>query len=170
MLHLLFKKMYLAGGIQLFDRLDNWDPFENKKYYASYSEYKAHCDSSAGRFPGNELITPKRYLEDFIIQNGRNSLLTQYSITYDNEISIVPYHGNAVHNIENNNELILAKPYVIANRFQALYLKEIEAFRSILNKPRLKESEIQQFLERHPNFLKNLGYKNIIPASSFGTR
>lgn len=151
----------------LFDRLDNFDEHgKNNKYYQNYKEYLKYCEmSTTGIQLGTDIIFAKRYLEEFIFDVGQNSLLTQYSIQFntENHVDIIPYQSNAIYNIENRNELILVKPHVLANKVGTIFQYELNQFSNLLSKKNIKESEIQKFLEKYPNFLRALGYKNIYP-------
>jgi hypothetical protein len=63
--------------------------------------------------------------------------------------------------LESASDLVVARPGVLANRTRALFSEHIEEFEALLKTDRLREADIQSFLERHPQLLEALGYGNV---------
>jgi hypothetical protein len=106
------------------------------------------------------------YLNRFILNTGRNSLLNEFVIQERGErVLVTPYHSHALYPIEANNRLIIGKPGIIAQKTGALFAAEISAFQQLLSARKLRESSIQAFLEQHTNILRLLGanYTRIYP-------
>lgn len=100
-----------------------------------------------------------QYLQSFVARLGRNSLLTEFVIQEnDSHISVTPYHAHAHYPLELNEQLIVGRPGVIAKKTGSLLKPEITEFEKRLNTSSLRESQVQSFLEQHPNILKMLGY------------
>jgi hypothetical protein len=106
------------------------------------------------------------YLNSFIQDTGRNSLLNEFVIQgRGDKILVTPYHSHAHYPIKANSRLVIGKPGIIARTTRALFAPEISEFQRLLSTNKLRESHIQSFLEKHPNILKSLGvnYARIYP-------
>jgi len=118
---------------------------------------------SGGLLGGDEVLG-RRLIEKFIIGLGKNSLLSQFVFyVRGDQVTFTPYHSHAIHSVECSEEIILARPAVIAERTNSLLREELIYFEKLLKKDKLKESEIQKFLENHPQIFRALGYTNIYP-------
>lgn len=102
----------------------------------------------------------------FIERIHSSSLLVEFAMAFgDQRVHCVPYHSGAIHHVEmpSNTQLLLGRPGILARRTGAVFANEISELESLMNKAKVRESEIQKFLESHPNFLRGLGYRNIYP-------
>jgi hypothetical protein len=81
-----------------------------------------------------------------------------------NQLTLTPYHGHAIHNIDNGDkEVLVGRPATIAERTAAVFTTQISEFERLINAPDTQERHLQAFLEQHPNFLRGLNYENIYP-------
>ena len=101
----------------------------------------------------------------FIRSLHRNSLLVEYVMAAKGrEVSLCPYHGHAIHDVETKQETVLVgRPAIIARNTRAVFSSEIATLERLLNDPTTNERKIQLFLEQYPNFLRGLNYQNIYP-------
>ena len=109
-------------------------------------------------------IAQGAYLNAYLRKRLRNSMLTEFALCYDGDrISCVPYHSNALHEVEmpKGGQLVMARPAVIANSIGAVFTHELAILENLLNQPSTKEKHLQRFLEEHPTFLKNLNYSDV---------
>ncbi|MBZ5509264.1 MAG: hypothetical protein LAO78_27715 [Acidobacteriia bacterium] len=99
------------------------------------------------------------------IQHGAtNSLLTEYVMQIDrNSALFSPYHSRALHSVEAGNGILVGRPGILAQKTATVLAQEIRQFESLISNRRVRESEIQSYLERTPAILKALGYVNIYP-------
>ena len=111
-----------------------------------------------------EIFLRKRYFENIIDKHGRNSLMTEFVFGFeDNQISIAPYHSHATNNIQTKDGVLIGRPAVIARKTHSILKKQFDSFKDILSRNKIKENEIQKYLEENPEILKSLGYKKIYP-------
>lgn len=106
------------------------------------------------------------YFHAFINQLHTHSLMVEFAMCLNGDsVTCVPYHSLAAYNVElpNQEQLIIARPGVVAKRTAMIFSEEIEHLSHLLNDQSTKEKDIQKFLEGHPNFLRGLNYKNIYP-------
>lgn len=54
-------------------------------------------------------------------------------------------------------------PYIQLSRLSRFWKSQLEEFEKLINNPKIRESEIQQFFERNPQFLMGIDYVNVIP-------
>jgi len=107
-------------------------------------------------------LSGRRWLEGFIHGQGRNSLLTEFAIQVSPEYPLVtPYHTYAAFPVETPRSLIVAQPAILARRTQNLLTDEIRGLEILVNTEGIREDDIQRYLERHPNILRALGYREI---------
>jgi len=102
----------------------------------------------------------------FLKSIERKSLLIEFSMqAQPDRILCVPYHSFAIHNIEHpkKDDILVGRPGVFASRTLAVFNREIREFQELINKPGVKEKELQKFLENNSNFLRGLNYQNIYP-------
>lgn len=124
----------------------------------------AHTYSDLTLLPGGSVVARRRYLGKLFEKIGRNSLLTEFAIqAAGDEVAVVPYHSHALHSIEANDQLLLGRPGVIAAKTGALFGDELEQMESLLSDPRVKESSMQSYLERHPAIFNAIGYAHVYP-------
>lgn len=158
-----FKGLPSKEEFFLFNNRDGLD-IDNKPFYKDYEEYLSLCNASnTGIHLGADLIFGRRFLTDFINNIRQKSLLSQYCITPDKDgrFNINSFQANTFNNIETKGQLITGRPYV-ASSFN-FHQQALSEFQILLSKPKIKEIEIQKFLEKYPFFLENLGYKSIRP-------
>jgi hypothetical protein len=132
--------------------------YEEVRYAAILSHGAENADNVVRQAQGRDL-------EERIMSFHRNSLFTQIVLqSIDNRIRVIPYRANALHNIEGSSgKILLGRPGAIAAKTGAIFREEIEAFERLINGGARDEHDLQKFLERSPNFLGGLGYKNIYP-------
>ena len=87
---------------------------------------------------------------------SRNSLLVEFVMaTKGDKVTVCPYHGHAIHDVETKrNTVLVGRPAVIARNTRATFSDEIEVLERLVSDPKTKERQIQTFLEKHPNFLR----------------
>jgi len=79
---------------------------------------------------------------------------------------VVKYYHSDGTVFENDSQLNLAGIYIAAfNKYSEI----IKEFEELINSPNTKEFDLQKFLEKHPEFLKNLDYKEVIPQALITT-
>ncbi len=101
-------------------------------------------------------------VQRLIVESARNSLLIHTQIFFDeNQIKIVPYHGNSVYSVGTKSEVLLACPSTLARRTGSLFSAELRQFEELLNDPYLRESDLQHFLEKSRNIFGALGYGEV---------
>ena len=54
-------------------------------------------------------------------------------------------------------------PYIIIPNVKTYWNEQLELFENLLNDSNVKEKDFQSFFEKHPNFLKGIDYKSVIP-------
>lgn len=104
-------------------------------------------------------------LADFVRSIHQHSLLVEFAMVLEgDQLTLSPYHGHAIHSIENGNkEVLVGRPAAIAKKTAAVFTTEISEFERLINSPDTHERHLQAFLEQHPNFLRGLNYENIYP-------
>jgi hypothetical protein len=104
-------------------------------------------------------------LADFVRSIHQHSLLVEFAMALEgNQLTLTPYHGHAIHNIDNGDkEVLVGRPATIAERTAAVFTTQISEFERLINAPDTQERHLQAFLEQHPNFLRGLNYENIYP-------
>lgn len=156
---------YAAIDLGLFDFEDDDDikNYDFEKFLddaLTEEEYRrGPVDDVLDKFWDFRLHDRRAYLEGVIHEIGRNSILSEFVMQMGNdEILLTPYHSHASYQIELREQLVIGKPGVIAEKTGALLQPEITGFEQVISKPRIQESEIQTFLEQHPNILKALSH------------
>ncbi len=61
-----------------------------------------------------------------------------------------------------NSGVFGASPLVVIPNFKSFWRRRLDEFEELLNNPRTTEPQIQNFLERHPQFLKGIDYEHTI--------
>lgn len=90
------------------------------------------------------------------------SMLTQLAIEeHQGEIFVTPYHGSALHHVETGGEAVLVRPARVNRRYWATFHQSLLRLQALLNKPRLKEREIENLLISNPLLLGSLGYADL---------
>lgn len=120
--------------------------------------------------PAEECIGIEKYrialLYEFIKKHAKNSLLNEFAFSINKEgITVTPYHSYALYETcaPEGKQSIIARPGVIARRTGSILLQELKEFEAIVNKLKVKEIEIQNFLNQHRHFFHGLNYKNVYP-------
>jgi hypothetical protein len=109
-------------------------------------------------------VASLRALRSAICKHALNSLLVEYTVQLrGTDILVTPYHAHAIHSIEAGAEVVLGRPAVIAEKTASLLASQIREFEMLLAKHRVREVEIQKYLERSPAILKALGYSHVYP-------
>jgi Domain of unknown function (DUF4263) len=109
-------------------------------------------------------VASLRALRSAVRDHALNSLFVEYAVQLrGNEMLLTPYHSHAVHSIETKNELVLGRPGVVAEKTASLLAPQISEFESLLANKRVREFEIQTYLERSPTLLQALGYAQVYP-------
>ncbi len=109
-------------------------------------------------------LTFKRNLENQITQNQRASPLLEFAFNpFGKDIQIIPYQSYSLHNLDTKDGLLLSKPALLASRTNSILRNQYEEFLYLINNRGVKETEITKFIERNPQFLMTLGYKEIYP-------
>ena len=109
-------------------------------------------------------VASLRALRSVVRNHALNSLLVEYAVQMQGSgIFVTPYHSHAIHSIEARNEVALGRPAVIAERTASLLASQIHEFEILLSKSRIREVEIQRFLEANPALLRALGYSQVYP-------
>ena len=143
--------------------------------FETYTQYRDHYDAEyenmryIGDESGTMYFVGARAIERQVQTIGRNSLMTQIALVPGaiGDISAVPYHGHALYESLSGaptEKVILTRPSRLASRTQAIFAEEFNLFTSLLSNPSSSENDFQVFFERHPEFLKMLGYKSIYPS------
>jgi hypothetical protein len=98
-------------------------------------------------------------------QLHRHSTLIEFVMQANGDrLSLVPYHGQATHDVElPSGGVLLGRPGVIASRTAAVFTSEVQELERLINDRSTKERHIQKFLEEHPSFLRGLNYQHIYP-------
>ena len=65
--------------------------------------------------------------------------------------------------IEVPGGLVTVLPHLYLPKLGQRWREAIREFQVLLNKPKLKEAELQKFFETHPHFLKGLDYSRMVP-------
>lgn len=99
-------------------------------------------------------------LDVFLRRIASNSLLAQIAFVQDaDRISVVPMHGNGLHDLECAESLLTVRP---ARRGSASQWRRFEPaigeLEELINTPGVKEAEIEALLVRNPQFLRGLNY------------
>jgi hypothetical protein len=99
-------------------------------------------------------------LDRFLRQIASNSLLAQLALVgEEGRISVVPMHGNGLHELDCGSELLAVRPARRGAAQQwARFASAIDELEALLNKPGVKEAEIESLLARNPLFLRGLNY------------
>lgn len=104
-----------------------------------------------------------------ILEEDEASVFEDSKITIGIDTSgklVVKYYHSDGTVFEKDCQLNLAGIYVAAfNKYSEI----IKEFEELINSPNTKEADLQKFLERHPEFLKNLDYKEVIPQALITT-
>ena len=104
------------------------------------------------------------YFHAFLRHIHKKSLLIEFAFSVEGDkISCVPYHSHSIHEIgmPGASDLIMGRPGIVAETTASVFKYEIREFEALLNQPKLRELDLQRFLEQHPSFLRGLNYKNI---------
>jgi hypothetical protein len=117
---------------------------------------------------GSVFLNHCRDLADTLRTAGRNSLLTQLALIpgKDGGITAVPIHSHALYDTRTSSateQVILARPGIIAAQTGAIFQNELTEFNDLLSRRSTTEPRYQRFLEEHPAFLNMLGYKQAYP-------
>jgi len=105
-------------------------------------------------------------LSGFLRRRHRHSLLIEFCMHANHDrITCVPYHSYALHQIEMpyDSSVIIGRPGVVARTTATVLSSDLSSFEALINTPRVRERQIQIFLEQHPEFLKGLNYQNVYP-------
>jgi hypothetical protein len=155
--HLLSEEFELDVALDVIDRFSDNDSNESM-LIENEEEDLIDSISSLDIEETQQEKYRKLLLERMIKKIGRNSLLTEFTmqVSQDN-ILLTPYHAHAHYSIEAQDQLIIGRPGVIARKTGTLLKSEITEFERLINKFRVKEIEIQSFLEQYPNILRALG-------------
>jgi hypothetical protein len=106
------------------------------------------------------------YLDAILWHCQRQSLLVEFAMqVVPGGISFVPYHASALYPVENPREdsIVVARPGILASKLNLVFSAEISEFELLINKPGVREREIQAFLESHKEFLRGLNYRDVYP-------
>lgn len=111
-----------------------------------------------------DVLYARRAMEMFVHRHGRNSLLTQYAVSLeDSEFHVSALHTHGVFELEAQHDIQKARPAIVARHTNTLIKRELQAFRDLLQRPRLKENDVGDFLEQHPDVFARMGYMQVIP-------
>lgn len=99
-------------------------------------------------------------LDAFLRQIASNSLLAQLAfVEEEGHISIVPMHGNGLHDLDCGNDMLAIRPARKGAASQwARFSAAIEELEELINDPDVKEAQIESLLARNPLFLRGLNY------------
>lgn len=99
-------------------------------------------------------------LDRFLRQIASNSLLAQLTFVHDaGRISVVPFHGNGLHELDCGDSLLAVRPARRGATAQWHHFAgAIAELEELINRPDVKEAEIEAMLRRHPLFLRGLNY------------
>jgi Shedu protein SduA, C-terminal len=139
--------------------------FGSDNFYSSFEEARHQWTTlhPLGMMFGAPEILARRYLNQLLAAQTRNSLLHEFAIQMVGERSLVlPYHSHAVNEVAVDEEVWLAKPAVFAGQIRAAFEGELRSL-ELLVRRNAREEDIQQWLERHPEVFHALGYAKIFP-------
>jgi hypothetical protein len=99
-------------------------------------------------------------LDAFLRQIASNSLLAQLAFVEEGgHISIVPMHGNGLHDLDCGNDMLAIRPARKGAASQwARFAVAIEELEALINDPNVREAQIESLLARNPLFLRGLNY------------
>ena len=138
-----------------------------RRHYSALEEFSFDAGQGSDLLTdriGAEEVVAHRVMNHTLKSIGRNSLLTEFCIqTGADNCTVTPYHSHALHSVEARDELLLARPAVIANRTGYLLHDDLAELEGILSDPRVKEGTIQNWLQRHDSVFRAMGYVNVYP-------
>jgi hypothetical protein len=140
------------------------DEFEDDSAEA-YKEADFECDRDYEEdIYAVDAMASLQALRSVVGKHAVNSLLVEYAIQLGGgEMLLTPYHSHAIHTIEGKNQVVLGRPAVIAEKTATLLAPQICEFELLLRNRRVREAEIQKYLERSPALLEALGYRHVYP-------
>ncbi len=140
------------------------DEFEDDSAEA-YKEADFECDRDyAEDIYTVSAMASLKALRSVVRKHAVNSLLVEYAIQFGGgEMLLTPYHSHAIHSIEVKNQVVLGRPAVIAEKTATLLAPQICELEFLLRNRRVREAEIQKYLERSPALLEALGYRHVYP-------
>jgi hypothetical protein len=99
-------------------------------------------------------------LDRFLRQIASNSLLAQLAFVHNSDrISVVPLHGNGLHDLDCGDSVLAVRPFRRGSVTQWQHFAgAIGELEELINRPDVKEAEIEALLRRHPLFLRGLNY------------
>lgn len=116
------------------------------------------------RYSGGSKIIFKRFFEIKLLNsNGEANFLDFVFGLSNKNVVIHPFHSHSLYKIDNKNKSLIAKPGIFARKTNSILRKYFEEFQFLLNQKELKETDIQRYIEKHPEFFRMLGYKEIYP-------
>lgn len=130
----------------IYDELDYYGNI--KKYLQSRKaiEKKPHLE--------NRSMALKGFLDDY----SQNSLMGLFAIFFDDvkRFKIRPYHCYSAYELELESEILVTRPAILAHRTRTFLIDEVFDFEHLINKPDVKEGELQYFFEQHPHFFRGV--------------
>jgi len=154
-IELIDDELNMTGlGLEYQDPCDYWQE----------TKANLHHDLIRGFDEISFQIFRRRWLAKQVARRAQHSLLIEFALRLDDgQLRIVPFHAGSNFAIEAKREVIVARPGVLASRTAAVFSRGLNELQELLAQPRLKEKEIQQYLERHPEIFRILGYGRVFP-------
>ena len=82
----------------------------------------------------------------------------------DDRINVGLYHCGALYPLKSDTgETFISRPAIIANRTCLVFRSALEELEYLINQPKLKEEDLQDFFKRNPNFLLGSEYQRLYP-------
>jgi len=65
--------------------------------------------------------------------------------------------------VDGGKGFVTFSPQLYLPKVAETYREQVDAFEKLIRQPRVKEHQIQRFLEEHPHFLKGVDYRKLVP-------
>lgn len=116
------------------------------------------------RYSGGSKLIFKRFFDIKLLNSNGDANFLDFVFGLNNkDILIHPFHSHSLYEIDNKSQILITKPGILAKRTNLILRKYFDEFQFLLNQKGLKETDIQKYIEKHPEFFRMLGYKEIYP-------
>ena len=136
-----------------------------RKFVRRIEWFKGAAIEGSVFYAGAEtVINARRNFTSLIRRKGSKSLLTEYCMHCSGgKLLVSPYRAYSLHKVESKQDLIIARPGVLARKTGLLQSDELEQLEYLINDSQTQESHLQAFLEKHTAVLRAMGYGHIYP-------
>ncbi len=111
---------------------------------------------------GTSDILKRRFIQKFINDHLNKSLLAELFIDVNRQNAYaLPYLSGSFDEFQNFNEASFIRPTISAPIIYQSQRTKLLEFTELLKKEKIKENEIQKFLEQNPFIFESLNYKAI---------